>query len=145
MARFHRHSVSGLHFGSFLLLASLSLLPVSPLRAQEAAARNGVPAAPVQAVSDKEALLRRIQELETLVAKMRAENEALRKQIDLTAVPEPAIAGAKMKPAAKILPDGARWVTSTGKRHNANCRFYGKGQGHAARPGEGVACKVCGG
>lgn len=145
MARFHRHSLSGIHFGNLVLLASLSLLPAFPLRAQETKPDQGGPAAPAESVSDREALLKRIQELEAIVAKIRGENEALRKQAGVTEGPEPVVTGVKMKPAVKALPTGARWVTSTGKRHNSNCRYYGKGGGHAAKADEGVACKVCGG
>ena len=34
-------------------------------------------------------------------------------------------------------------VSSTGKRHNSDCRYYGKGR--RSGPTEGIACKVCGG
>jgi hypothetical protein len=34
-------------------------------------------------------------------------------------------------------------ISSTGKRHNSTCRFYGKGR--SASKKEGIACKVCGG
>jgi hypothetical protein len=35
-------------------------------------------------------------------------------------------------------------ISSTGKRHNSNCRYYGKGRSVSDRK-RGVACKICGG
>jgi hypothetical protein len=35
-------------------------------------------------------------------------------------------------------------ISSTGKRHNSNCRYYGKGRSVSDRR-RGVACKICGG
>jgi septal ring factor EnvC (AmiA/AmiB activator) len=138
-------------FGKYFLLAgSLGLLCVSPLQAQKEE-DSGVPA---ESVLDEEALIKRIQELEAILKRVKAENASLRKQLgaaiatgDIPAAE--ADEAAEKKPAkiqpAKILPEGTRWVTSTGKRHNAKCRYYGKGEGHTAKPGEGAACKVCGG
>jgi hypothetical protein len=34
-------------------------------------------------------------------------------------------------------------ISSTGKRHNSTCRYYGKGR--PAGPNEGIPCKICGG
>jgi hypothetical protein len=34
-------------------------------------------------------------------------------------------------------------ISSTGKRHNDSCRYYGKGR--ATKRKEGIACKICGG
>ena len=34
-------------------------------------------------------------------------------------------------------------LSSTGKRHNSHCRYFGSGQ--ACGPTEGIACKFCGG
>lgn len=131
--------------GRYLLLAgSLGLFCVSPLHAQKEE-DSGVPA---ESVLDEEALIKRIQELEAILKRVKAENASLRKQLG-AAIATEGIPAAEKKPAeiqpAKILPEGTRWVTSTGKRHNSKCRYYGKGEGHTAKPGEGVACKVCGG
>lgn len=39
---------------------------------------------------------------------------------------------------------GLRWSkSSTGKRHNSRCRYYGSGK--PCGPTDGVACKICGG
>lgn len=40
---------------------------------------------------------------------------------------------------------GSFWLSSTGKRHNASCRYYGSGKGRSCGASDGVACKVCGG
>ncbi|WP_156345259.1 hypothetical protein [Verrucomicrobium spinosum] len=38
----------------------------------------------------------------------------------------------------------SRWtISSTGKRHNSNCRYYGRGS--SCGPTAGIACKICGG
>lgn len=38
------------------------------------------------------------------------------------------------------------WMTnSSGKRHNKNCRYYKNSNGHFCKPDEGIACKICGG
>jgi hypothetical protein len=36
-------------------------------------------------------------------------------------------------------------TSSSGKRHNSSCRYYGTTKGRACSSTEGVACKVCGG
>lgn len=87
------------------------------------------------------ALRRKITELEVALRKLQEENALLRKQLA-------ELERRNAKPAdmpAKILPDGARWISTTGKRHNASCRYYGQGKGRGGKPGEGVACKICGG
>jgi hypothetical protein len=35
-------------------------------------------------------------------------------------------------------------ISSTGKRHNSTCRYYGKGRSVSDRK-RGIACKICGG
>jgi hypothetical protein len=40
---------------------------------------------------------------------------------------------------------GGYWLSSTGKRHNARCRFYATSKGRSGSASEGVACKTCGG
>ena len=93
-------------------------------------------------------LEKRIAELEGLVERLRAENAQLRRQ--------PAPAPAQVQPltggggTTKITPSqpaqaGGYWISSTGKRHNARCRFFGTSKGRSGSATEGVACKVCGG
>lgn len=51
---------------------------------------------------------------------------------------------AKMSTSAEQ--EKTHWLTtSSGIRHNRNCRWYKKSQGRSSGPGEGRACKVCGG
>jgi len=41
---------------------------------------------------------------------------------------------------------GGYWLTtSSGRRHNASCRYYNSSKGRPCGPNEGTACKVCGG
>ena len=39
------------------------------------------------------------------------------------------------------------WITSTGKRHNSSCRYYGttKSGRYTTNKDEGTACSKCGG
>jgi hypothetical protein len=36
-------------------------------------------------------------------------------------------------------------TTSSGKRHNSSCRYYGTTKGRPCGKDEGIPCKVCGG
>jgi hypothetical protein len=50
------------------------------------------------------------------------------------------------KDAVEAESDGkSRCISSTGKRHNSSCRYYGTGKCKPCGPKDGVACKVCGG
>jgi len=40
---------------------------------------------------------------------------------------------------------GGYWLSTTGKRHNPSCRYYGSSKGRSCGASEGTACKVCGG
>lgn len=93
-------------------------------------------------------LEKRITELEALVERLRAENAQLRSQ--------PAPAPSAILPltggggTSKVTPSqpaqaGGYWISSTGKRHNARCRFFGTSKGRSGSATDGVACKVCGG
>ena len=46
------------------------------------------------------------------------------------------------KPAAE---EKTYWISSTGKTHNKNCRYYRACKGHASDTPSGVNCKICGG
>ena len=37
------------------------------------------------------------------------------------------------------------WLSSTGKRHNKNCRYYQNCKGRPCGADDGVPCKICGG
>ena len=104
---------------------------------------------------DASALKAKITELQLMVDSLRRDNAALRDQLVGAAaspvaapVPAPMPAGAMglAAPTAGAADvGGGYWISSTGKRHNANCRYYQTSKGRPGSPGEGVACKVCGG
>lgn len=96
-----------------------------------------------QSSPDTEALLKRIQELEAQVAQLQHENESLRRQAmaaPVPATPPRSFAPQQMQPGSS---GGNYTISSTGKRHNSGCRYYGTGR--ACSAGEGIACKICGG
>lgn len=50
------------------------------------------------------------------------------------------------KPGAKpTAEEKAYWISSTGKTHNKNCRYYGACKGRASDTPSGMNCKICGG
>lgn len=106
-----------------------------------------------------EQLQKRVKELESLVERLRSENSDLRKQTtEVPATPAPKVqplvtGGATPTPPTPrptVTPTpsasgGSFWISSTGKRHNSRCRYFGTGQGHSVTTAQGVACKICGG
>lgn len=103
---------------------------------------------------DASALKAKITELQSMVDSLRRDNAALREQLaGAAARPVAAPASAPMPtralglaaPAGGAAAAGGYWISSTGKRHNANCRYYQTSKGRPGAPGEGVACKTCGG
>jgi hypothetical protein len=95
---------------------------------------------------DVDALLRRVAELEAKVSQLQQENESLRRQ----AVATPSIR--QPSGAQSLTPQGSttqpatgasHTISSTGKRHNSGCRYFGSGR--ACGPTDGIACKICGG
>lgn len=90
---------------------------------------------------DVDALLRRIAELEARVAQLQQENESLRRN------PTPQLQTGSSIQSITPPSSGASGmqytVSSTGKRHNSRCRYFGSGR--PAGPNDGVACKICGG
>jgi hypothetical protein len=93
-------------------------------------------------------LEKRIVELEALVERLRAENAQLRRQpAPVPSTIQPLTGGGG---TSKVTPNqpaqaGGYWISSTGKRHNARCRFFGTSKGRSGSATDGVACKVCGG
>lgn len=106
----------------------------------------------ISAGTELESLKQRVAELETLVAKLRDENAALRKSAIQapTPAPQPLVSGggssgARIQPATEPSTGGSAYrISTTGKRHNSRCRYYTSG-GRACSSSEGVACKICGG
>jgi len=116
-------------------------LPLDKLTA-ESRAKVGEEAKP-----DTDAIARRIAELEAKVTQLQAENEALRAQRVATPAPTYRPSGANSLSSGGSTSTGAasqsHSLSSTGKRHNSNCRYFGTGR--ACSPSEGIACKICGG
>lgn len=108
---------------------------------------------PVSADTDPAALVSRIRELEATVSQLRKENQSLRQQLvgqTRVSTPDPAIAQTAPIRSSSTLTgaasaEGGYWMSSTGKRHKAGCRYYGTGKGRPCGSGDGVACKTCGG
>jgi cell shape-determining protein MreC len=103
---------------------------------------------------DPQKLLARISELETTVESLRKDNAALRQQLQGTTAtqsvsPAPVISREVMPRANAVTssvsaPTGLSYtISSTGKRHNSRCRYYGSGR--PCGPTDGIACKICGG
>ncbi|WP_009962601.1 hypothetical protein [Verrucomicrobium spinosum] len=107
---------------------------------------------------DSAALLQRIVELEAKVSQLQQENEQLRRGALAVSTPartpaytpSPATGIRSLSPgsgsgaSSSEAPAASRWtISSTGKRHNSGCRYYGSGR--SCGPGDGVACKICGG
>lgn len=87
------------------------------------------------------------------VALLRRENQQLRRLIaektENTGTDAPARAAtAPAEPPQAEPPEPAltHWLSSvSGKRHNANCRYFKTTDGAPCRANEGQACKICGG
>ena len=92
----------------------------------------------------------RIAELEATVESLRKDNAALRQQLQAVTAAR-AVQPAPTMPVRAISSTSSAsaqsglsyTVSSTGKRHNSRCRYYGSGR--PAGPNEGIPCKICGG
>jgi hypothetical protein len=95
----------------------------------------------------------RIAQLEAKIKALEEENARLRRAGTATAgtggstTPAPALRPSSLTPAPAKEPPAAAGLSyslsSTGKRHNSRCRYYGTGRACSAT--DGVACKICGG
>ena len=97
---------------------------------------------------DTEALLRHIAELEAKITQLQQENESLRKQALAAPATTARPAGAQsLTPSGPAAPGASTSlqysISSSGKRHNSGCRYFGSGK--VCTPSEGVPCKICGG
>ena len=96
---------------------------------------------------DVDALLKRIAELEGKVSQLQQENETLRRQAVATPSqayrPSEASSLISSGSSTKATTTGSYSLSSTGKRHNSGCRYFGSGRSCGAT--EGTACKICGG
>lgn len=104
---------------------------------------------------DASALKAKITELQAMVESLRRDNAALREQLagaaarpvaPPVAAPRPAGAMGFAAPSAGVADaGGGYWISSTGKRHNANCRYFQTSKGRPGSATEGTPCKTCGG
>lgn len=101
------------------------------------------------ASGDSKALQARIAELEATVASLRRDNAALRQQLQGSAASAPvpvsnSLSASPTTPEPRTTTSREKHtISSTGKRHNSSCRYYGSGR--PCGPSDGVACKTCGG
>jgi cell division septum initiation protein DivIVA len=91
-----------------------------------------------------ESLRRQNQELRATLAKASAE---LAEAAGGTNRPSRAPANAQNKAQPRVPGAGGHgyWLSSSGKRHNSNCRLYGTSRGRPCGASDGAACKLCGG
>lgn len=132
----------------------MKIMPAALLAAilaiQLSSAAPGTPP-PAPSSENTPALQARIAELEATVESLRRDNAALRQQFQsktAASVPDPQSAPGSAKSETTAAPaedSGGYWISSTGKRHNSNCRYYKTSKGQPGTATEGVACKVCGG
>ena len=96
---------------------------------------------------DPAACAGRVRDLEAQVTELEAENQQLRKRLAAAAAAPPPQSPQTLLSAPtsnQRAADGLSYtISSTGKRHNSNCRYYSVGR--PCGPQDGVACKVCGG
>lgn len=98
---------------------------------------------------DVDSLVKKVAELEARVSQLQQENENLRKQMAGRPVTgghptagngiAPSATNSTSSPAAAA----SHSISSTGKRHNSGCRYFGSGR--PCGPNDGIACKICGG
>jgi hypothetical protein len=94
----------------------------------------------------------RIRNLEQRIAALEEENATLRRQLASNTAPPasprpsalvPSSNAPSAAPASTPASSLSYTLSSTGKRHNSRCRYYGSGKPCGAS--DGVACKICGG
>ena len=105
--------------------------------------------------TDPASLTERMLELESKVKALEVENQMLRKQLAEAKAGTITTPSSKAETGTKQAPEKVKSLStsetagltfslsSTGKRHNSRCRFFGAGKPCDATAG--VACKVCGG
>jgi hypothetical protein len=138
-------TVSGIRDGEVSLATDYGVVRV-PAEKLSGESKRLLGISPAASGGEVESLRTRVRELEALVARLREENAAMRRGAAPAGANNqaaPAAPQAAPAPAAAGSATGFR-LSSTGKRHNARCRYFSS-NGRACGPSEGVACKVCGG
>jgi hypothetical protein len=93
---------------------------------------------------DPQKLVAKVAELEATVASLRRDNAALRQQLaQAPAAPSSSVAPGRTSAPSTEKSGLSYSLSSTGKRHNSNCRYFGSGK--PCGSSDGIACKVCGG
>ena len=96
---------------------------------------------------------------QALIQQLRAENEALKQELQYlrkllaTSLGQPSgTAAAQTSSTAIASPQTVQqqstgfWITSSSrKRHNSSCRYYQNSNGRPCTADEGIPCKICGG
>jgi hypothetical protein len=96
---------------------------------------------------------------QALIQQLRAENEALKQELQYlrkllaTSLGQPSgTAAAQTSSTAIASPQTVQqqstgfWITSSSrKRHNISCRYYQNSNGRPCTADEGIPCKICGG
>lgn len=140
--------VSGVQDGQVSVVTDYGAIRVPIAKLTEASKKT----LGIQGETNVAQLQKKVSDLEVLVEKLRTENAQLRRQ--MTAAPtggatgiQPLTGGTSVKPSpgGTAPKNGGYWISSTGKRHNANCRYYATSKGRGGSATEGVACKICGG
>lgn len=112
---------------------------------------------------DTSGLRARVVELEKTVESLMRDNAALRVQLQGQKGPAQAVAPETTSGLSRLsapvaettktassqttssASDASYWISSTGKRHNSNCRYFKTSKGAPGSAGQGTACKICGG
>ncbi|MCW1913032.1 bZIP transcription factor [Luteolibacter sp. GHJ8] len=138
-------TVSGVKGGELSLITDYGVIRVPVAKLTEDSRKK----LGISADANVAQLEKRVAELEALVERLRAENAQLRRQPLPTPTPtqvQPLTGGGTNKVTpSQPAQAGGYWISSTGKRHNARCRFYATSKGRSGSASDGVACKVCGG
>lgn len=101
---------------------------------------------------DPQKLAAKVSELEATIESLRRDNAALRQQLAQTqpqqssaSQPAASASGVTSPPSPNSAQNSGLSYSrsSTGKRHNSNCRYFGSGS--PCGPNDGVPCKICGG
>src|SRR4030095_5053576 len=82
-------------------------------------------------------------DLEQTIRALQADNAALREQLRSSAAKPSSAAPTQTTGQPPSNPTAgaqdasqANWISSTGKRHNKNCRYYGTGRGRPCGPND---------
>ena len=119
--------------------------------------------APLRMPAQDQNLAREVERLQRENAALKAENQALRRMVfEAKAVSPEAVApsasgtssssstsaaaSAERATSKSGVNEKSHWLTSSsGKRHNRQCRYFQASKGRPCAANEGTACKICGG